>query len=103
MILVKVPEEINELKIIKITIVMNINLATKLMKLFAVFIVGYLIWFMIDTIFSPKTKLYKVTFTTGSVIVDSLQDYGNSLVNKKRNVHYPKTTIIKYQEIKNPK
>lgn len=48
-----------------------------------------------------EKKLYKVTFPSGSVIIDSLRDEENSLENER--IKYPKASVKSYEEIKSKK
>lgn len=55
--------------------------------------------FLIKMYEPNEKKLYKVTFSTGLVIIDSLRDEENALRNER--IEYPKASIISYSEIKN--
>jgi hypothetical protein len=58
-------------------------------------IFGILLYFSL----SKKTplKLYKLTFPTGTIIIDSLRDEKNVLINERAT--YPKDSLTSYKEV----
>lgn len=80
---------------------MQENLRTYFLWFMVVLFLWIIVTIMIKKLEPAPKKLYKVTFPSGSVIIDSLRDEDNSLENER--ITYPKASIKSYEEIKNKK